>query len=56
MSVSSQTRRSSFAERHRWWPVAKKLLTYAFFIMVVVLLIALAKKVDWDEVLSLIHI
>jgi len=52
MSVSSGTRQPSFAERHRWWPVAKKLLTYAFFIMVVVLLVALAKKVDWDEVIT----
>jgi uncharacterized membrane protein YbhN (UPF0104 family) len=52
MNASSETRRPSFSERHRWWPIAKKLLTYLFFIMVVVLLVALAKRVDWGEVIT----
>ncbi|GAB6387700.1 lysylphosphatidylglycerol synthase domain-containing protein [Stutzerimonas marianensis] len=37
----------------RWkraWPVIKKLLTYAFFILVVGLLVGLARNVDWSEV------
>lgn len=34
----------------RAWPVLKKLLTAAFFILVAVLLLMLAKRLDWQEV------
>jgi uncharacterized membrane protein YbhN (UPF0104 family) len=34
----------------RRWPLIKKILTYAFFILVVGLLIGLARNVDWNEV------
>lgn len=36
----------------RAWPVLKKLLTAAFFILVAVLLFMLAKRLDWQEVAS----
>jgi uncharacterized membrane protein YbhN (UPF0104 family) len=36
----------------RRWPLIKKILTYAFFILVVGLLIGLARNVDWNEVYS----
>ncbi|MCQ4310529.1 lysylphosphatidylglycerol synthase domain-containing protein [Pseudomonas stutzeri] len=34
----------------RRWPLIKKILTYVFFILVAVLLIGLARNVDWGEV------
>ncbi len=37
----------------RWrraWPKTKKVLTYAFFVLVAGLLIALARNLDWGEI------
>ena len=34
----------------RRWPLVKKVLTYAFFVLVTVLLVSLARKLDWGEV------
>ncbi|MET1077682.1 MAG: lysylphosphatidylglycerol synthase domain-containing protein [Pseudomonas sp.] len=34
------------------WPIAKRLLTIAFFILVLVMLVVLAKKLDWQEILQ----
>lgn len=34
------------------WPIAKRLLTWGFFILVLVMLVVLAKKLDWQEVFA----
>lgn len=38
------------SKSHPRWRLAKKLLTWLFFIAVIVLLVVYAKKVDWEEV------
>lgn len=40
------------AKSHPRWRLAKKVLTWLFFIAVVVLLVVYAKKVDWGDVWS----
>lgn len=37
------------AKSHPRWRLAKKVLTWLFFIAVVVLLVVYAKKVDWGS-------
>ncbi|MES2818200.1 MAG: lysylphosphatidylglycerol synthase domain-containing protein [Pseudomonadota bacterium] len=43
---------SNNAVPHHGWQLAKRVLTLAFFILVTVLLVMLAKKLDWQEVLT----
>ena len=38
------------SKSHPRWRLAKKILTWLFFIAVIVLLVVYAKKVDWEEV------
>ncbi|MFP1496297.1 hypothetical protein ACLB1Q_11145 [Escherichia coli] len=40
---------------HPRWRLAKKILTWLFFIAVIVLLVIYAKKVDWEEVWKVIR-
>ncbi len=40
---------------HPRWHLAKKILTWLFFIAVVVLLVVYARKVDWEEVWKVIR-
>lgn len=44
--------RTEVAVTHRAWPRLKRLLGLAFFILVLVLLVLLAKRLDWQEVFS----
>ena len=37
------------SKSHPRWRLAKKILTWLFFIAVIVLLVVYAKKVDWEE-------
>ncbi len=37
------------------WRLAKKILTWLFFIAVIVLLVVYASKVNWEEVWSVIR-
>lgn len=43
------------SKSHPRWRLAKKILTWVFFIAVVVLLVVYAKKVDWEEVWKVIR-
>ncbi|MXS48727.1 UPF0104 family protein, partial [Escherichia coli] len=43
------------SKSHPRWRLAKKLLTWRFFIAVIVLLVVYAKKVDWEEVWKVIR-
>lgn len=43
------------SKSHPRWRLAKKLLTWLFFIAVIVLLVVYAKKVDWEEVWKVIR-
>lgn len=43
------------AKSHPRWRLAKKVLTWLFFIAVVVLLVVYAKKVDWGDVWTVIR-
>ena len=43
------------AKAHPRWRLAKKLLTWLFFIAVIVLLVIYASKVDWEEVRTVIR-
>ncbi len=47
---SRSTRASEDWKRH--WPLLRRLLTIAFFILVTVLLVMLARRLDWDEVVT----
>ena len=38
------------SKSHPCWRLAKKILTWLFFIAVAVLLVVYAQKVDWEEV------
>ena len=38
------------SKSHPRWRLAKKILTWVFFIAVAVLLVVYAQKVDWEEV------
>lgn len=49
-SVSGE--HSGMAWRQRYWPWLKKLLTWAFFVLVAALLVLLARRVDWPEVIA----
>ena len=42
------------AKTHSKWRVAKKILTWLFFIAVVVLLVVYARKVNWEEVYNVV--
>ncbi|WP_312063630.1 lysylphosphatidylglycerol synthase domain-containing protein [Pantoea septica] len=42
------------AEKHPKWKLAKKLLTWLFFIAVIVLLVVYARKVNWEDVYNVI--
>ncbi|WP_105611376.1 lysylphosphatidylglycerol synthase transmembrane domain-containing protein [Cronobacter malonaticus] len=42
------------AKSHPKWRIAKKILTWVFFIAVVVLIVMYAQKVDWEEVWKVI--
>lgn len=37
------------SKSHPRWRLAKKILTWLFFIAVIVLLVVYAKKVDWED-------
>lgn len=50
MSQSSEAAQRGGWRRH--WPLLKKILTYGFFVLVTVLLVSLARKLDWAEVYS----
>jgi uncharacterized membrane protein YbhN (UPF0104 family) len=41
--------------RHAWWPVAKRCASFAFLGLVLWLLVAQARAVEWDEVLASIR-
>ncbi len=43
------------AKSHRRWRLAKKILTWLFFIAVIVLLVVYASKVNWQEVWTVIR-
>lgn len=43
------------AKSHPRWRLAKKILTWLFFIAVAVLLVLYAQKVNWDDVWKVIH-
>ncbi|EHD2966752.1 UPF0104 family protein [Escherichia coli] len=43
------------SKSHPRWRLAKKILTWLFFIAVIVLLVVYAKKVDWEEVWKVIR-
>ncbi|BBE78923.1 MULTISPECIES: lysylphosphatidylglycerol synthase domain-containing protein [Phytobacter] len=43
------------AKSHPRWRLAKKVLTWLFFIAVAVLLVLYAQKVNWDDVWKVIH-
>lgn len=43
------------SKSHPRWRLAKKILTWLFFIAVIVLLVVYAKKVDWEEVWKVIE-
>lgn len=43
------------AKSHPRWRLAKKVLTWLFFIAVTVLLVLYAQKVNWDDVWKVIH-
>jgi len=43
------------SKKHSRWRLAKKILTWVFFIAVAVLLVIYAKKVDWGEVWKVIR-
>ena len=43
------------SKSHPRWRLAKKILTWLFFIAVIVLLVVYAKKVDWEEVWMVIR-
>jgi len=43
------------SKKHSRWRLAKKILTWVFFIAVAVLLVVYAKKVDWTEVWKVIR-
>ncbi|EJO0779087.1 UPF0104 family protein [Escherichia coli] len=43
------------SKSHPRWRLAKKILTWLFFIAVIVLLVIYAKKVDWEEVWKVIR-
>ncbi|WP_462383495.1 lysylphosphatidylglycerol synthase transmembrane domain-containing protein [Pseudomonas sp. Marseille-QA0892] len=47
-SVSGTTHQPSRARR--WWPIIKKVLTWAFFIAITVFFIVLARSIDWADV------
>ena len=40
------------AKSHRRWRLAKKILTWLFFIAVIVLLVVYASKVNWQDARS----
>ena len=42
------------AKTHSKWRVAKKILTWLFFIAVVVLLVVYARKVNWEDVYNVV--
>ncbi|HAK33699.1 MAG TPA: UPF0104 family protein [Pantoea sp.] len=42
------------AEKHPKWKLAKKVLTWLFFIAVIVLLVVYARKVNWEDVYNVI--
>ena len=42
------------AEKHLKWKRAKKVLTWLFFIAVIVLLVIYARKVNWEDVYNVI--
>ena len=42
------------SKSHPRWRLAKKILTWLFFIAVAVLLVVYAQKVDWEEVTELV--
>ena len=42
------------AEKHSKWKLAKKVLTWLFFIAVIVLLVVYARKVNWEDVYNVI--
>ena len=42
------------AKAHSKWKMAKKILTWLFFIAVVVLLVVYASKVNWEDVWKVI--
>lgn len=48
MSHSNAAHASGWRKR---WPLLKKILTYVFFVLVAVLLVTLARTLDWQEVL-----
>ena len=43
------------SKKHPRWRMAKKILTWLFFIAVVLLLVVYAKKVDWEDVWKVIR-
>lgn len=43
------------SKSHPRWRLAKKILTWVFFIAVAVLLVVYAQKVDWEEVWKVIR-
>ncbi|TKI05095.1 lysylphosphatidylglycerol synthase domain-containing protein [Martelella alba] len=43
------------AKTRRLWPLAKAILTVAFFIIIVVLLVVYARKVNWSDVVQAIR-
>ena len=43
------------SKSHPRWRLAKKILTWLFFIAVAVLLVVYAQKVDWEEVWKVIR-
>lgn len=49
---SRPTARPEGASKRSGWPLIKRLLTIAFFILVAVLMVMLARRLDWDEVVS----
>ncbi len=42
------------AKKHSTWSLAKKVLTWLFFIAVIVLLVVYARKVNWEDVYNVI--
>ena len=43
------------AKSHPRWRVAKKILTWLFFIAVIVLLVVYARTVNWEDVWTVIR-
>jgi len=43
------------AEKYPWWPLTKRLLNIGFLVLMAVLLVLLAKRLDWQEVWDTLH-